>query len=87
MLVSKMLPVALMWGEVPYNHPLTSSNTLGSEEPLKGVWIIYGLPLLEAYSCRNALLWDTPSPMHTHLRDPVLLLHSRAPGVKESHIL
>lgn len=46
--VSKMLPALWLPGEVLNNRPLTFPTTLGSEEPLKGVWIIPGLPVLQA---------------------------------------
>lgn len=46
----KMLPGLWLPGEVLNNRPLTFSTTLGSEEPLKGVWIIPGLPVLQAHA-------------------------------------
>lgn len=48
LLVSKMLPGTLAPRRCSPKPSLTSSNTPGSEELLKGIWVIHGLPLLQA---------------------------------------
>lgn len=48
LLVSKMLPETLALRRCSPKPSFTSSNTPGSEELLRGIWIIHSLPLLQA---------------------------------------